>query len=586
MEESWLSTSGTTAWTYDSSAVAWDSNKQYQIRSRATDNAKNIEIPDSGITVKIDMIVPTSNINIPVNDTFLSQLDQISGTAEDNIKTGVTKVELIIKQIKNDIYWDGLKWTSTEFWLTASGTTKWVYDSSSVQWVSGQTYNISSRAVDLAGNIQTPGDSVEFMYDDEPPEAFIKINDGNEFTNSTDVTLTLDCFDAGSGISGMSFSDDNNSWTAWEPDENTKSFTLFIGDGTKYIYLKVKDYADNQNMASTSIVLDTKEPHDLKIVINEGDPFTNSNEVELALIAFDELSGINKLSFSADNEHWSGWTDIDSTLEDILSYSSNHSYTMPVGEGTKFIYFRAKDGAGNIALPVHASIALDSTPPEDLSITINDGDDTTDNLTVSLTLSAGDNLSGIDKMSFSTDGSTWSDWENYTSTVSYELSEGDGEKYIYFRVKDSAGNIAEPVKDTIKYSNPDQEVKKGDKGEQTSGFYIALLIIIIIIVVVIIFLFFYLKKKRKVEEPTETPTPALTPEKVFVPPAIPSKPSEGQLVSKPQAAPLPVQEPPKVQPSAVSPIPQVQPIPRMEPTVQKPKPVTPRLPPRHNDLKK
>jgi hypothetical protein len=189
-------------------------------------------------------------------------------------------------------------------------------------------------------------------------------------------------------------------------------------------------------------------------------------------------------------------------------------------------------------------------------------------------------------MSFSTDGSTWSDWENYTSTVSYELSEGDGEKYIYFRVKDSAGNIAEPVKDTIKYSNPDQEVKKGDKGEQTSGFYIALLIIIIIIVVVIIFLFFYLKKKRKVEEPTETPTPALTPEKVFVPPAIPSKPSEGQLVSKPQAAPLPVQEPPKVQPSAVSPIPQVQPIPRMEPTVQKPKPVTPRLPPRHNDLKK
>jgi hypothetical protein len=559
------------------------------IRSRATDNANNIETPGTGILIIIDMINPISIINIPAPDTFLSQLDQISGNAEDNIKTGVTKVELIIKQIKNDIYWDGLKWTSTEFWLTASGTTKWVYDSSSIPWVSGQTYNISSRAVDLAGNIQIPGDRVEFMYDDEPPEAFIKINDGNEFTNSTDVTLTLDCFDAGSGISSMSFSDDNNSWSAWEPYDKTKSFTLFIGDGTKNIFLRVRDYANNQNIRSASIVLDTKEPHDLKIIINEGEPFTNSNEVELALIAYDEVSGINKLSFSADNEHWSEWTDIDSTVEDILSYSSNHSYTMPDGEGTKFVYFRAKDGAGNTALPVHASITLDSTPPEDLSITINDGDDSTDSLTVSLTLSAVDNLSGIDKMSFSNNGSIWSPWENYTNSISFELPEGDGDKYIYFRVKDSAGNIAEPVEDTINVrieeDGPEGD-KKGDKGEQSSGFYIALLIIIIIIVIVIISSFFYLKRRREVEEPTETPEPALAPEKVFDPTAIPPKPSEGQIAGKPQVTPLPAREPPKVQPSAVSPIPQVQPIPRMEPTVQKPEPELPSLPPSQNDLRK
>jgi hypothetical protein len=87
--------------------------------------------------------------------------------------------------------------------------------------------------------------------------------------------------------------------------------------------------------------------------------------------------------------------------------------------------------------------------PKDLFISINNGDTFTDDKDVILLLYAKDSGSRVEKMSFSSDGIIWSVWEDYTATKSYTLSSGDGEKTIYFRVKDHAGNIGGPVFETI-----------------------------------------------------------------------------------------------------------------------------------------
>jgi hypothetical protein len=48
--ETWLSTSGTTSWSISTGLPSWDSGISYTIRSMATDNVTNIEIPGSGNT--------------------------------------------------------------------------------------------------------------------------------------------------------------------------------------------------------------------------------------------------------------------------------------------------------------------------------------------------------------------------------------------------------------------------------------------------------------------------------------------------------------------------------------------------------
>ncbi len=53
-------------------------------------------------------------------------------------------------------------------------------------------------------------------------------------------------------------------------------------------------------------------------------------------------------------------------------------------------------------------------------------------------------------MSFSNDGMTWSDWQDYATSPLWQLTSGDGQKTVYGRFKNSGGAISAIVSDTIK----------------------------------------------------------------------------------------------------------------------------------------
>jgi len=94
-----------------------------------------------------------------------------------------------------------------------------------------------------------------------------------------------------------------------------------------------------------------------------------------------------------------------------------------------------------------------------------------------INLSAFDATSGMDRMRFSNNGTTWTGWEIYTSTKnnwnlsSYGGNSSQGTKRVYVQYRDIAGNTSTVYSDTIIYTlvplcegnfNPDTDVDGED----------------------------------------------------------------------------------------------------------------------------
>ncbi|WP_455392588.1 Kelch repeat-containing protein [[Eubacterium] cellulosolvens] len=512
----WLLASGTTNWTYDTSTIPWQSGSEYIIQSRAIDNATNIEQSDIKNSFTIDMDTPTSNVEIPMNNVWLNKLQTISGNSIDIGGSGIDKIQISIICAKDYLewdsgpkennYWDGTKWFSTEFWLPAVGTSTWSYNTSTIPWITGDHYIIRSRAIDKTSNVESPSLGSTFMYDDQPPEKLgIYINNNDPYAISSNIILSLQAEDIGSGISQMSFSTDNILWSDWEPFNTTRPYKLSAIDGDKTIYFKVKDYAGNiGEPVFDTIILDTAPPDELSIIINENLKYINSNHVKLNLKATDKLSGVSDISLSFDGYNWYSW--------EPFVYIKYTSFPDVTNDGEKRIFFKVRDSVGNIAEPVFDSIILDTTPPYSLSISINNGDSETNATLVNLDLSAFDNTSGINEISFSIDGESWSDWESFVSERLFTLPPNDGEKTVYFRVKDRAGNIAEPIstKIMLKTTPPEEESYPPKRSSDSIEIWMILLIIIIILIAIIIAGLIIKRKKHIDQEPPLLPVGALT----------------------------------------------------------------------------
>jgi hypothetical protein len=100
--------------------------------------------------------------------------------------------------------------------------------------------------------------------------------------------------------------------------------------------------------------------------------------------------------------------------------------------------------------PTATATPIDTTAPQITSLTINGGAVATTFTSVTVSVTATDDYSGVAGMSFSNDGSTWSTLSAYAATAPWTLSTGDGTKTVYARVRDRRGNVSPPVTATIK----------------------------------------------------------------------------------------------------------------------------------------
>lgn len=94
-----------------------------------------------------------------------------------------------------------------------------------------------------------------------PTISAFTINNGASVTTSPSVTLQITCADAASmkiwGINGVA----TEGAASWETFSGTKSVTLTSGDGSKTVYIKVRDSVYNESSASSAtITLSTALP--------------------------------------------------------------------------------------------------------------------------------------------------------------------------------------------------------------------------------------------------------------------------------------------------------------------------------------
>jgi hypothetical protein len=192
-------------------------------------------------TFELDTVAPTGSITINEGAGFTNSTSvTLFLTCDDGGGSGCNEM-----QFSND----GTNWSApTAF----SSTAPWTL----LPGNGGKS--VHARFKDSAGNwSEIYNDNI--VLNANSVAGIVIIDDGTAFTNSTSVTLTLECdTGGGSACAEMQFSNDNSNWSMPTAYSNTTSWSVSTGDGIKTVYAKFSNTADKWSEAcSDTIVLDT-----------------------------------------------------------------------------------------------------------------------------------------------------------------------------------------------------------------------------------------------------------------------------------------------------------------------------------------
>jgi alpha-tubulin suppressor-like RCC1 family protein len=294
--------------------------------------------PSANATAKItlDLAAPTGTLSINKGAAYTSSRSvQLAVTAAAG--SGALYMQFSTDDIPTT-------WTDWEPYATATSLTLPAGDGPKT---------VHARFKDLADNVSAAiSDSI--VLDTVKPGLTLLINGGADWTNKTAVTLGFIVDDANPAAQ-MQFSSDNKTWTSWAAFTPTKAWTLAAGTGARTVYARVSDGAGNQSDAdSAQITIETIKPAGT-VAINGGATLTNSVNVTLALNATDEVngSGIASMQFSNNGTAWSA----------AVPYATSAPWTIDKTNGTRTVYVRFLDHAGNVSANATDTITLDSLAP-------------------------------------------------------------------------------------------------------------------------------------------------------------------------------------------------------------------------------
>lgn len=161
-----------------------------------------------------------------------------------------------VKAVSYKVYRDGVAVgfpTATSFSDTGlTSLTAYTYTVSAVNIYGGESPQSSSASA------TTLAVGAVFISPTPPEPKSLIINDGDVYTNSVKVTLSLSAENAFQ----MAISNTTDfAGISWEPYQTTKKWTLTKGDGKKTIYTKFRSSAGGvSQVISDSIILDTTPP--------------------------------------------------------------------------------------------------------------------------------------------------------------------------------------------------------------------------------------------------------------------------------------------------------------------------------------
>ena len=300
---------------------------------------------------------------------------------------------------------------------------------------------------DTTGNSNTAAAQFSIDYDTAAPTVSITSAEGDP-TNSSPFTVA---FTFSEDVTGFAVGDItvSNGAASNFTTNSTSSYSADItpaADGTVTVNVAANvctDIAGNSNTAASqfSIDFDTAAPT-VSITSAEGDP-TNSSPFTVTFTYSEDVTGFAVGDIAVVNGTASNFA-----TNSASSYSADIT---PAADGTVTVDVAAgvcTDTAGNSnTAATQFSIVSDTTAPAGASIIINNSWDTyTNSTSVTLTMGA----TGAGEMMISEDSAFGgASYEAYAASKAFTLSSGDGEKTVYVKYKDAAGNETSAVNDTI-----------------------------------------------------------------------------------------------------------------------------------------
>lgn len=409
-----------------------------QVYARFVDDAGNVSaVVTAGLVV--DTALPTGSISI--NDA--AAYATVAGTgaltlAATDALSGVAQVK--IAEL-------GASPTCT---AALSSATAEAYTSTRAQSISaadGATLTVCALYGDAAGNWMAAPVSDSIIVDTVAPAApSVSINAAATYATSQTVTLTL----SASGASQMRIANGSStSGGVWEVYRTSVAWSLGSGTGIKEVAVDFRDDAGNvSSVAADTIEVDTDAPASPSLTVTNASAggFVNTAVAQLGLFAV----GASKMQISRD-----GFFD----SEPLLDYATAATAYLAGADGTKAIYARFIDAAGNASAVATANVVLDTGVPTG-SISLNDA---AAYATVAgagtLTLTAVDGGSGVNQVKVAELGASpdcatalaSASSEAFTSSRAQTIAAADGVTLTVCALfGDAAGNwMAAPVSDSI-----------------------------------------------------------------------------------------------------------------------------------------
>jgi hypothetical protein len=174
---------------------------------------------------------------------------------------------------------------------------------------------IEAQFRDRAENFSVPVAQTIFL-DQTAPTGTVTLENGRQFTGRTDVKLSIDAFDGGSGLSEMRIRENAESgtgtWETWRPFAAVPPWQVSKGNGEKIVQVQVRDLVGNvSEIMEDSVILDQTPPTCTTFAVNNNRPYVvPAEDLEFALKVHDNSGGSGvdgfKVLFDADGT-WSDW---------------------------------------------------------------------------------------------------------------------------------------------------------------------------------------------------------------------------------------------------------------------------------------
>ncbi len=303
----------------------------------------------------------------------------------------------------------------------------------------------------------------EFVIDDGEPNSAHAAG----YTHHRDVTLK---FTFPPGAQQVRASEDGAfAGVGFGPYSGTKAFTLGPSEGKHTVFAQYQDASGTASRVfSASVIVDTVgpafDPSIAPLAVEGGAAFTRRDQqLTLTLVAQDDTSGLWKVRLARDPATSAVDAGVPPLANPALEfdYVRDYAYTLPASgsdaghanDGLKDLYVQFVDRAGNVSPVAHASITVDTIPPQATSLTVDPGTGAepgyTNSSRVSLHLSATEQLGDgvLVKIAGNAADLSTAIYRPLQTAMTADLDAPsvDGPKDLLARFADLAGNEAPDV---------------------------------------------------------------------------------------------------------------------------------------------